>query len=66
MCSRQVTQRRTLPQKSARTKTGATARKPPDMTRPLKAEPLTAAAFAPYGDVIDVAGAPDKLINRGM
>ncbi len=36
------------------------------MTRPLKPEPLTAAAFAPYGDVIEVSGAPDKLINRGM
>jgi len=28
-------------------------------------EPLTAAAFAPYGDVIEAAGDPDRLINRG-
>ncbi len=27
---------------------------------------LTAAAFAPFGDVIDCAGAPDKIINQGM
>ena len=34
--------------------------------RPLVAHPLTAAEFAPYGDVIEVAGAPDKLINQGL
>lgn len=28
-------------------------------------EPLTAAAFAPFGDVLMATGAPDKLINRG-
>ncbi|MCH8466951.1 MAG: ureidoglycolate lyase [Roseinatronobacter sp.] len=28
--------------------------------------PLTAAAFAPFGDVLDVAGTPDKLINQGL
>lgn len=28
--------------------------------------PLTAEAFAPYGDVIEVRGAPDKLINQGL
>lgn len=27
---------------------------------------LTAADFAPYGDVIECAGAPDKMINAGM
>ncbi len=32
----------------------------------LKTAPLTAEAFAPYGDVVEVAGAPDKLINQGM
>lgn len=32
----------------------------------LKAQPLTAQAFAPFGDVLDCAGAPDKLINQGM
>ena len=28
-------------------------------------EPLTAAAFAPFGDVLDAAGDPDRLINAG-
>lgn len=28
--------------------------------------PLTREAFAPYGDVIEVSGEPDKLINQGM
>ena len=28
-------------------------------------EPLTAQAFAPFGDVIEIAGPPDKLINQG-
>ena len=32
----------------------------------LLAEPLTAAAFAPYGDVLEVAGAPDRMINAGL
>lgn len=36
------------------------------MNRELTAAPLTAAAFAPFGDVIEVAGAPDKIINQGM
>jgi len=36
------------------------------MTIPLKSAPLTAQAFAPYGDVIEVAGAPDKIINQGF
>lgn len=35
------------------------------MTRHIKAEPLTAAAFAPYGDVMEASGDPDKLINQG-
>ncbi|MFT5786905.1 MAG: ureidoglycolate lyase [Ascidiaceihabitans sp.] len=29
-------------------------------------EPLTAAAFAPFGDVLDVSGEPDKIINQGL
>jgi ureidoglycolate lyase len=29
-------------------------------------QPLTTEAFAPYGDVLDCAGSPDKLINEGM
>ena len=32
----------------------------------LTLEPLTREAFAPYGDVIEVSGEPDKLINQGM
>ncbi|RLJ59813.1 ureidoglycolate lyase [Litoreibacter meonggei] len=31
----------------------------------IKAEPLTAETFAPYGDLLDASGAPDKLINQG-
>ena len=31
----------------------------------LKAEPLTAAAFAPFGDVIEIAGRAARLINQG-
>lgn len=36
------------------------------MTRRVVAEPLTAAAFAPFGEVIEAAGAPDRMINRGL
>jgi ureidoglycolate lyase len=36
------------------------------MTFALHLEPLTAAAFAPFGDVLDVSGDPDKMINQGM
>ncbi|GGH34086.1 ureidoglycolate lyase [Cribrihabitans marinus] len=36
------------------------------MSRVLTPRPLTAEAFAPFGDVIEVSGAPDKLINQGM
>ncbi len=36
------------------------------MTRTLRPEPLDAAAFAPFGDVIEAAGAPDRLINAGL
>ncbi|OUD10147.1 Ureidoglycolate hydrolase [Marivivens niveibacter] len=32
----------------------------------IKAQPLTAENFAPYGDVLETAGDPDKIINRGM
>lgn len=31
----------------------------------MKAQPLTAASFAPFGDVIDTSGAPDLMINDG-
>ncbi|MBB5721452.1 ureidoglycolate lyase [Loktanella ponticola] len=32
----------------------------------LQLEPLTAAAFAPFGDVLEIAGEPDKIINQGL
>ncbi|CUH82601.1 ureidoglycolate lyase [Tropicibacter naphthalenivorans] len=32
----------------------------------IKALPLTRAAFAPFGDVLDIAGDPDKIINQGL
>ena len=35
------------------------------MTIQIKAVPLTADAFAPYGDVMEASGTPDKLINQG-
>ncbi|MCC5984609.1 MAG: ureidoglycolate lyase [Rhodobacteraceae bacterium] len=36
------------------------------MPRTLRPEPLTAAAFAPFGDVLDCTGAPDRIINQGL
>ncbi len=36
------------------------------MTRLLKLEPLTRAAFAPFGDVIDAEGAAPITINQGF
>lgn len=32
---------------------------------PLTTRPLTAAAFRPFGDVLEAAGAPDFVINQG-
>lgn len=32
----------------------------------LRAEPLTAAAFAPFGDVLEISGPPDRMINQGL
>ena len=36
------------------------------MTRTIRISPLTAEAFAAFGDVLDCDGAPDKLINQGL
>jgi len=36
------------------------------MSRTIRIEPLTVAAFAPFGDVLDASGSPDKIINAGM
>ena len=33
--------------------------------RTLFTEPLTAATFAPFGDVLETAGEPDRIINQG-
>ncbi len=35
------------------------------MTQILKTRPLTAEAFAPFGEVLEAAGQPDRLINAG-
>lgn len=36
------------------------------MTRTITLQALTAKGFAPFGDVLDTGGAPDKLINQGL
>lgn len=36
------------------------------MTQTIKTEPLTADAFAPFGDVLEASGTPDKIINQGF
>ena len=36
------------------------------MNRQIVIEPISADAFAPFGDLIVVAGAPDKFINQGQ
>ncbi|MBO6562302.1 MAG: ureidoglycolate lyase [Nisaea sp.] len=36
------------------------------MSRTITAQPLTAEAFAPYGEVLEAAGAPDYMINAGL
>ena len=35
------------------------------MSREVRIEPLTARAFAPFGDVIEATGTPTTIINRG-
>ncbi|MCF2905430.1 ureidoglycolate lyase [Octadecabacter sp. CECT 8868] len=32
----------------------------------ISPQPLSADAFAPFGDVLDCSGEPDKMINQGM
>lgn len=32
----------------------------------ITAQPLTPQAFAPFGDVLEVSGDPEKLINQGL
>jgi len=36
------------------------------MSNRIRTEPLTAAAFAPFGDVLAASGPPDRIINEGL
>jgi ureidoglycolate lyase len=36
------------------------------MSEDILIEPLTAEAFAPFGEVLEAAGDPDRLINQGL
>lgn len=36
------------------------------MSNQIHIQPMTAEAFAPYGELIEVNGEPDKIINMGM
>lgn len=36
------------------------------MTGPIRIQPISAAAFEPFGDLIEVEGAPDVIINQGL
>jgi len=35
------------------------------MSRVIQTQPLTAEAFAPFGDVLEITGPPDVIINQG-
>lgn len=36
------------------------------MSRRIVIQPISAQAFAPFGDLIDISGEPDKIINQGQ
>lgn len=36
------------------------------MSRIIRTQPLTPEAFAPFGDVLDTAQGPDRMINAGL
>jgi len=36
------------------------------MTRRIVIEPISTTDFAPFGDLIDISGEPDKIINQGQ
>jgi ureidoglycolate lyase len=36
------------------------------MTATVYIQPLTSEAFAPFGDLLDISGQPDKIINQGF
>lgn len=36
------------------------------MDRTIRPEPLTAEAFAPFGEVLEAEGPPDRIINQGL
>ncbi|MDE4131516.1 ureidoglycolate lyase [Phaeobacter sp. QD34_3] len=36
------------------------------MSEVIEIQPITAEGFKPFGDLIDTAGAPDKIINQGL